>query len=113
MRWLINEFKDLFSVVEAEFHQINEDRLASGDHISKTALVRMRMIHTWLHDSNIPRPGSQVGIEPRSRSAILGLGSQVGIEPRSWSTILGPSTILGAERWLQSLLRIALCSSPS
>ena len=23
---------------------------------------------TWLHDSNIPRPGSQVGIEPRSRS---------------------------------------------
>ena len=57
-------------------------------------------------------PGSQVGIEPRSRSTILGPGSEVGIEPRSRSTILGPSTILGAERWLQSLLRFALCSNP-
>ena len=62
--------------------------------------------------STILGPGSQVGIEPRSWSTILGPGSQVGIEPRSRSTILGPSTILGAERWLQSLLDLRYVRIP-
>ena len=39
---------------------------------------------------------------------ILGPRSQVGIEQAGAGTILGPSTILGAERWFQSLLRFAL-----
>ena len=63
-------------------------------------------------DEGGERNRSLPAIEPRNLSTIVGPGSQLGFDPRSLSTILGPPTILGTERWFQSLLRFALCSSP-